>query len=377
MGVKFDRILEDFDGPFGALTDFAKVPAGTDQRRPRRRPVTTSATRRTTASSSSTGCLKAGEDVSWLAERADGRRARSTSPRRPTTRAIVEKAAAELGVSFQPAATAPAGRVAKLRAPRIALFDHVRQQQHAVGLDAPRPRELRVPVRARVPARSRQGGPAREVRRDRVQRRRAAAVVAAAADAAAEPRVTRRAQRRPARRNRSRPGRRARPGCGRGGRAGSRRSRFRRSSRAVRARCRRRRSRRSKQFVKRAARVIAIGAAAMGAVQQFGLPAANHLVENGTALPREKFYVPGAVLRVAVDDTQSARARARQAARRLLRQRSGVQAGRRCRGAKACADRLVRRRRRRSAAAGRGASSYLDKGIAIIEATRRQGPACS
>ena len=49
--------------------------------------------------------------------------------------------------------------------------------------------------------------------------------------------------------------------------------------------------------------MIAIGAAAMGAVQQFGLPVTNHLLENGNALPREKFYVPGAVLRVAVDDT--------------------------------------------------------------------------
>ena len=49
--------------------------------------------------------------------------------------------------------------------------------------------------------------------------------------------------------------------------------------------------------------MIAIGGSAMGAVQQFGLPVTNHLVENGAPLPREKFYVPGAVLRVAVDDT--------------------------------------------------------------------------
>src|SRR4029079_4069970 len=28
MGVKFDRILDGFDGPFQTLTDFAKAPAG-------------------------------------------------------------------------------------------------------------------------------------------------------------------------------------------------------------------------------------------------------------------------------------------------------------------------------------------------------------
>jgi hypothetical protein len=58
-----------------------------------------------------------------------------------------------------------------------------------------------------------------------------------------------------------------------------------------------------KQFVQEGGTVIAIGSAAGGAVQQFGLPATNHLVENEVPLPREKFYVPGAVLRVAVDDT--------------------------------------------------------------------------
>ena len=51
-----------------------------------------------------------------------------------------------------------------------------------------------------------------------------------------------------------------------------------------------------KQFVQEGGTVIAIGASAMGAVQQFGLPATNHLLENDIPLPREKYYVPGAVL---------------------------------------------------------------------------------
>jgi hypothetical protein len=58
-----------------------------------------------------------------------------------------------------------------------------------------------------------------------------------------------------------------------------------------------------KQFAQNGGTVIAIAGSAMGAAQQFDLPAANHLTENDAPLPREKFYVPGAVLRVAVDDT--------------------------------------------------------------------------
>ena len=57
-----------------------------------------------------------------------------------------------------------------------------------------------------------------------------------------------------------------------------------------------------KQFVQDGGTVIAIGAAAMGAVQQFGLPITNHLLENDSPLPREKYYIPGSVLRVSVDD---------------------------------------------------------------------------
>ncbi len=58
-----------------------------------------------------------------------------------------------------------------------------------------------------------------------------------------------------------------------------------------------------KQFVQDGGTVMAIGAAAMGAVQQFGVPLGNHLLENGNPLARDKFFVPGAVLRVSVDDT--------------------------------------------------------------------------
>jgi hypothetical protein len=47
--------------------------------------------------------------------------------------------------------------------------------------------------------------------------------------------------------------------------------------------------------------VIAIAQSAMGAAQVFDLPLTDHLVVNGQRLPQEKFYVPGAVLEVALD----------------------------------------------------------------------------
>jgi hypothetical protein len=66
-----------------------------------------------------------------------------------------------------------------------------------------------------------------------------------------------------------------------------------------------------KQFVAEGGTVIAIGNQAMAAAQQFGLPVTNHLVEAGPStslgagapLPREKFYVPGAILQLAIDNT--------------------------------------------------------------------------
>src|SRR4029078_7160037 len=51
-----------------------------------------------------------------------------------------------------------------------------------------------------------------------------------------------------------------------------------------------------KEFVQQGGTVIAIGNAAGGAATLFGLPVTNHFDQ-----PREKYYVPGAVLRVSLD----------------------------------------------------------------------------
>ena len=60
------------------------------------------------------------------------------------------------------------------------------------------------------------------------------------------------------------------------------------------------------QFIERGGTVIAIGSSAGNLAGQLGLPIDDHLVENGTALQRAKFFVPGSVLAARVDNTQPA-----------------------------------------------------------------------
>ncbi|MDA1306738.1 MAG: M14 family metallopeptidase [Acidobacteria bacterium] len=121
MGVEFDPILEAFDGPFERVADIATTPAG-------RIIGTQPATGYYFSHGSNDSfiavnrLLKAGETVTWLA---DGPMGSGTFhvEAKPTTRALLERMAAELGVSFQIATAAPAGAGTVLRTPRIGLFD--------------------------------------------------------------------------------------------------------------------------------------------------------------------------------------------------------------------------------------------------------------
>jgi hypothetical protein len=67
-----------------------------------------------------------------------------------------------------------------------------------------------------------------------------------------------------------------------------------------------------KEFVEAGGRIVAIGPSSINIGQQFGFPITNHLVERsptgttGTPLPSEKFYVPGSLLEVAYDTTVDA-----------------------------------------------------------------------
>ncbi len=121
MGVQFDRILDAFDGPFEKLTDFAKVPAGQ---------IKTGTTAGYYFSHEATNSfiainrlLNAGEDVSWLATGPKGAGTFYVAAK-PTTAAILQKAAADLGVSFDAASAAPTGTMSHLKKLRIGLVDN-------------------------------------------------------------------------------------------------------------------------------------------------------------------------------------------------------------------------------------------------------------
>jgi hypothetical protein len=127
MGVQFDRSLEGFDGPFEKLAGPVKPPAG-----------------RITGSQPATGyllshdandsalavnrLLKAGEDVFWLKQSitANGNAYGAGTiyiAARPSTAPILQRLAADVGVTFDAVTTRPAGEHVKLRQPRVALWD--------------------------------------------------------------------------------------------------------------------------------------------------------------------------------------------------------------------------------------------------------------
>jgi hypothetical protein len=122
MGVEFDSVLDGFDGPFEKLTDFAKPPAGTIKTA--QSPAGYYFSHKTNDSFIVINrLLRAKEEVSWLWNGPMGYGTFYVTSK-PTTLAILQKAATDLGVSFEATTTAPAGPSAKLRTPRIGLVDH-------------------------------------------------------------------------------------------------------------------------------------------------------------------------------------------------------------------------------------------------------------
>ncbi len=299
MGVQFDRILEGFDGPFERLTDFARPPAGAI--RGAQQPAGYYFSHQANDSFIAINrLLAAKEEVTWLV---DGPMGPGTFyvAARPSTRAVLQKATADLGVSFEAASTAPAGPGARLRAPRIGLFD-----TYGGGMPAGWTKLLlenfEFPYEVVYPPMLDAGN----------LRAKYDVLVFNGAGLGAgggggrgggggaggdEP-----------------PGEPA-AGAGRGGRgagpggqvdpADDRKRPFadyseeftRRRGNVTAATLEK-----IREFVQAGGTVIAIGSAAQSAVQLFGLPLGNHLVKpDGSALTGTDYYVPGSVLRVAVD----------------------------------------------------------------------------
>jgi Zinc carboxypeptidase len=122
MGVTFDRILDGFDGPFEKLAGLATMPAGSIKGA--QSPVGYYFTHQATNSFVAVNRLvAANEDVSWLWNGPMGYGTFYVAAK-PTTRAILQKAAQDLGLTFEATTTAPTGPSAKLRKLRIGLVDH-------------------------------------------------------------------------------------------------------------------------------------------------------------------------------------------------------------------------------------------------------------
>ena len=261
MGVEFDRILDGFTGPFEPVTDWnVKPPAAK---------VTTTASAAGYVISHQlvdsfvalNRLLAAKEEVYWLPNGSWYVAAR------PSTRAVLEKVATELGVGAEAAADKPPAAARRLRQPRVGLWDQyggsmdsgwarwiLEQYQFSFEkvfppmLDAGNLNakyDVLVFVEGGIPAVGATGGGNQPAAADIPEQYRSLLGRMSADRTIPEIR----------------------------------------------------------RFVENGGTVITIGAASTNLAQHFKLPVADHLSENGKPLPESKFYAPGSVLTARVDVT--------------------------------------------------------------------------
>jgi hypothetical protein len=127
MGVQFDRILEGFNGPFAKVTGLQKPLPGTITGAPN--PAGYLISHQTNNSFILTNRLfKAGADVYWLKSpvTADGQTMGAGTlwiPASSSARPVLEEAAQELGITAHAVGKAPSSEALKLKPVRIGLFD--------------------------------------------------------------------------------------------------------------------------------------------------------------------------------------------------------------------------------------------------------------
>jgi hypothetical protein len=126
MGVAFDRILDGFDGPFEAVPDVAPPPGRVED--------TAGAAgyllshRVNDAFVAVNRLLKNGDEVYWVPSESSAGgvslgHGAMFIPARAATRPLLETMAKELGLTFHAIAARPAGTLVKLRPVRIGLWD--------------------------------------------------------------------------------------------------------------------------------------------------------------------------------------------------------------------------------------------------------------
>ncbi len=286
MGVKFDRILEDFNGPFEKVSGLQKPPASKILGPPQPAGYLVSHEQNDSFILVNR-LLKNGDEVYWLKQPVDlaGRREGAGTmyvPARAQTRPILERAAAELGIRIEGVASRPAGDTMKLKPVRIGLWD-----QYGGSMTSGWLRwifeQFEFPFEVVYPAALDQGD------------------IASRYDVLVFP-------------SGAMPREPGAAAGGRGGGFGFRQPKpedipeeFRKMLGRVTAE---KTIPQLKRFVEAGGTIVTIGDSTSLA-QFLGLPVENALVERTPdgrehPLPREKFYVPGSVLQVSVDNTQPA-----------------------------------------------------------------------
>jgi len=127
MGVKFDRILDGFDGPFEKINGFAKAPSG-KVNEVRGAAGYLLSHEINDSFLALNRLLASGEDVYWLKSplAAKGKQYSAGTmfiSAKPTTLARLQKLSADAGLNFEAIAAAPKGEAYKLRPVRIGLWD--------------------------------------------------------------------------------------------------------------------------------------------------------------------------------------------------------------------------------------------------------------
>jgi hypothetical protein len=127
MGIDFDRILDGFDGPFERIEGLAKPPAGVVPKADGAAGFLLSH-RVNDASVATNRLIRDGQQVSWLksAFEINGKSYPPGTlyiPQGPNILPKLQRLAEELGLTFEPVTELPAIDRVALRAPRVALWD--------------------------------------------------------------------------------------------------------------------------------------------------------------------------------------------------------------------------------------------------------------
>ena len=129
MGIKFDRVLEGFDGPFEELRGFAKPPAGAFPANALKSAAGFLVSHEANDAFILTNrLLKADEEIYWMKKsfQANGKTYPAGTiyvPAKESAVPILEKASKDLGLNIELTDLKPSGEAFRLKAPRVGLWD--------------------------------------------------------------------------------------------------------------------------------------------------------------------------------------------------------------------------------------------------------------